>query len=77
MTERERQFLERLAGEGKPTRLLDEELALVRQLEAEGLIFLVGLSAVVTPKGRRLLAREEAVAKKAQKKPMGFLDPED
>ena len=73
MTERERQSLERLAAERKPTRLLDEELTLVRQLEADGLIFLVGLTAVVTPKGRRLLAKEEAIAKKAERKPMGFL----
>jgi len=73
LTERERQSLERLAAERKPTRLLDEEIALVRQLEADGLIFLVGLTAVVTPKGRRLLAKEEAIAKKAERKPMGFL----
>ncbi len=34
LSKRERQLLDRLAAEGKPTRLLDEELALVRQLEA-------------------------------------------
>ncbi len=58
LSERERQLLDRLAAEGKPTRLLDEEPALVRQLEADGLVFLAGLRAVVTPKGRRLLAKE-------------------
>ncbi len=58
LSERERQLLDRLAAEGKPTRLLGEELALVRQLEADGLVFLVGLRAIVTPKGRRLLAKE-------------------
>ncbi len=58
LSERERQLLDRLAAEGKPTRLLDEEPALVRQLEADGLVFLVGLRAIVTPKGRRLLAKD-------------------
>lgn len=65
MTDRERELLD------------DEELALVRELESEGLIFMVGLTAVVTPKGRGLLAKEEAAAKKVEKKPMGFLDPQD
>ena len=58
MTERERELLERLAAEGKPTRLFDEELGIARQLETDGLLFLVGTSAVVTPKARRVLAKE-------------------
>jgi hypothetical protein len=58
LEDRKRQLLERLAAEGKPTRLEDEELAVVRHLEADGLLFLVGLTAIVTPKARRLLAKE-------------------
>ena len=58
MTDRERELLERLAGEGRPTRLSDDELGIARQLESDGLLFLVGTSAVVTPKARRLLAKE-------------------
>ena len=52
----ERQLLDRLAAEGKATRLLDEELATAKDLEAAGLLFLIGLTAVVTPRARRLLA---------------------
>ena len=52
----ERQLLDRLAAEGKATRLLDEELATAKDLEARGLLFLIGLTAVVTPRARRLLA---------------------
>ncbi len=66
MTDAERKLLEKLAAEGKPTRLLDEELALVRRLEADGLIFLVGLRAIVTPKARRLLAKEESKPKRGK-----------
>ena len=50
LEDRKRQLLERLAAEGKPTRLEDEELAVVRHLEADGLLFLVGLTAIVTPR---------------------------
>ncbi len=74
MTNAERKLLEKLAAEGKPTRLLDEELALVRGLEADGLIFLVGLRAIVTPKGRRLLACKEQPKKPEKKSPFGFLE---
>ena len=73
MIDRKRQLLEKIAAEGKATGLLDEELATARTLEADGLLFLVGSIAVVTPKGRRLLAGEEAAAKKVAKKPLGFL----
>ena len=52
LTERERQLLKRLAAEGKATRLLDEELATAKALEADGFLFLVGLTAVVTPRGQ-------------------------
>lgn len=74
MTDAERKLLEKLAAEGKPTRLLDEELALVRRLEADGLIFLVGLRAIVTPKARRLLADEPKSQKADRKPPFGFLE---
>ena len=46
VTEAGRHLLERLAAEGKATRLLDEELATAKALEADGLLFLVGLTAV-------------------------------
>ncbi len=73
LTDKERDLLDRLAVAGKATRLLDEELATAKALEAVGLIFLVGLTAVVTPKGRRILAGEEIEAKKAGKKPPSSL----
>jgi hypothetical protein len=74
VTEGERQLevLERLAAEGKATRLLDEELALAKALEKEGLLFLVGTTAVMTPKGRRFLAEQERTRKRG-KTPLGFL----
>src|ERR1041384_7323503 len=56
MIDRKRELLEKIAAEGKATRLLDEELATAKTLEADGLLFLVGLIAVVTPKGRKALA---------------------
>jgi hypothetical protein len=60
----EKQLLERIAAEGKATRLLDEELALAKELEADGLLFLAGLTAIVTPKGRRLLAQYDTKPKR-------------
>jgi hypothetical protein len=71
--ERQRGLLERLAAAGKATRLLEEEIALAKALEAEGLLFLVGITAVVTPKGRRLLAGLEQKPMPS-KKSLGFLD---
>jgi hypothetical protein len=73
LTDAERQLLERLAAEGKATRLLDEELRLARTLEADGLLFLVGLTAVVTPKARRLLAEHEQKPKRG-KPPYSLLE---
>jgi len=55
-TEKERRLLDRLAVAGKATRLLEEELHTAKNLEAEGLLFLAGWMAVVTPRARRLLA---------------------
>ncbi len=74
LTERERQLLRKLAAEGKATRLLDEELATAKALEADGFLFLVGLAAVVTPRGRRLLAGEEQPKKPDKKPPFGFFE---
>ena len=71
MTERERQLRKKLAAEGKATRLLDEELETAKALEAGGFLFLVGLTAVVTPKGRCLLAGEEQPKKPDKKPPFG------
>ena len=76
MTEAERQLLERLAAEGKATRLSVEDLQLAKSLAGQGLLFLIGQEepyAVITPKGRRLLADLEKKPKPA-KPPLGFLD---
>jgi hypothetical protein len=56
LTDCERELLERLATEGKASRLLDEEMCVGKALERSGLLFLVGARAVVTPKARKLLA---------------------
>ena len=73
LTDPERQLLERLAAEGKATPLLHEELGLAKALEKEDLLFLVGTTAVVTPRGRRILADLEKT-KPSKKKPLGFFD---
>jgi len=70
----ERRLLDRLAAEGKATRLLDEDLATAKDLEAVGLLFLVGTSAVVTPKARRLLAELEQKQPKPPKPPFSLLE---
>ena len=64
-------LFDRLAAEGKATRLLDEELATAKDLEAAGLLFLIGLTAVVTPRARRLLA-ELAMKPKRDTPPFRF-----
>jgi hypothetical protein len=74
LSDRERRLLEKLATEGKATRLLDEELARAEDLEADGLVFLVGTSAVVTPKARRLLAELEQKPPKPPKPPFSLLE---
>ena len=71
LSDGERQLLDRLAAEGKATRLLDEELATAKDLEAAGLLFLIGLTAVVTPRARRLLA-ELAMKPKRDTPPFRF-----
>jgi hypothetical protein len=74
MMDRKRQLLEKIAAEGKATRFLDEELATAKTLEADGLLFLVGLTAVVTPKGRRFLTEGTQPKKPDKKPPFGFLE---
>lgn len=54
-----RQLLERLSAEGKSTRLFAEDLPLAKALEVAALLFLIGQDepyAVITPKGRHILA---------------------
>jgi hypothetical protein len=59
LTERERQLLEKLGIEGKATELGSDEVLTAKALERADLVFLVSDGtgrAVITPKGRRLLA---------------------
>jgi hypothetical protein len=74
LSDRERRLLEKLAAEGKPTRLLDEDLATAKDLEAAGLVFLVGTTAIVTPKARRLLAELEQKPPKPPRPPFNLLE---
>ncbi len=59
MTDNERKLLERIAAEGKPTRLTTAEIEIAKSLQWDGLLF-IGRdeAAIITPKGRRLLAGE-------------------
>ena len=79
LTGPERQLLERLADEGKATKLFAEDLQIAKSLEGAGLVFLVrdGLGrgsgcAVIMPKGRHLLAELERKPPKPPKPPFGF-----
>ena len=77
LTEPERQLLERLASEGKSTRLYEADVPVAKSLEGVGLLFLIGESkpyAVITPKGRRLLAEIDQKPPKRPKPPFGFMD---
>jgi hypothetical protein len=77
MTGRERQLLDRIAAEGKATRLYADDLQVAKSLEAGGMFFLIGEDepyAVITPKGRRLLAELERKPPKPPKPPLGFLE---
>ena len=58
LTDSERHLLERLAAEGKRTRLALGELEVAKSLEADGLVFMIRntLDGVITPKGRHVLA---------------------
>jgi hypothetical protein len=73
----ERHLLEKLAAEGKTTKLFAENLPLAKALEAMGLVFLIGQHepyAVITPKGRRLLAEMDRKPAKPPKPPFGFME---
>jgi hypothetical protein len=79
LTDKERELLERLAAEGRATTLYAEDLQVANSLEADGLVFLVrdtlgqdAVSAVITPKGRRLLTDPDPPPK--SKPPFGFLE---
>ena len=75
MTNDEQALLERLSAEGKVTALKSGEINIARELEKADLVFLVpdgSGGAVITPRGRRLLAELES-AKKSANKPLGFL----
>ena len=77
LEDRERQLLERSAAEGKATKLYIEDPAVAKELVSAGLLFLVGEIepyAVITPKGRRLLAILERKPPKPPKPPVGFLE---
>jgi hypothetical protein len=75
ITDSERELLDRLATEGKATRLMLGELQVAKSLEAVGLIFMISntLDAIITPKGRHVLAGIEIRARPA-KEPFGFMD---
>lgn len=77
LTNPERQLLDRLAAEGKATRLYESDVPAAKSLEGVGLLFLIGdvePYAVITPKGRRLLAEIDQTPPKPPKPPIGFMD---
>jgi hypothetical protein len=73
LTDSERKLLDRLADEGKPTRLTTEETQTAESLERDGLLFVIRntLDAIITPKGRHALAGIE-IGAQPRKKPFGF-----
>jgi hypothetical protein len=77
VTDDERQLLDRLAAEGKATRLYEDDLHVALSLKTSGMLFLIGEDepyAVITPKGRQMLADLECKPPKPPKPPLGFLD---
>ena len=77
LTEPERALLERLAVEGKATRLDQADMPAAKSLEGVGLLFLVcrgEMHAVISPKGRHLLLAYENQPPRPPKPPFGFLD---
>ena len=77
LTNDERQLLDRIAAEGKSTRLYEADVPIAKSLEGVGLLFLIGQAepyAVITPKGRRLLADLDRKPPKRPKPPIGFMD---
>ena len=75
LTKDEQRLLEKLGAEGKVTALKSNEIGIARALERANLVFLVpdgSGGAVITPRGRRLLAELESAMNSA-KRPLGFL----
>jgi hypothetical protein len=73
LTDPQRQLLDRLAAEGKAARLYESDMPGAKSLEGVGLLFLIGEVepyAVITPKGRRLIAEPP----RRPKPPVGFLE---
>ncbi len=65
VNERQRLLLEKIAAEGKATKIAHDDLRTAKVLEGDGLLFLVNNeSAIITPKGRRLLAKEATKPKR-------------
>ena len=70
-------LLERLGGAGVATALQSGEIAAVKALEKADLVFLVpdgSGKAVITPRGRRLLAEIARKPPKPSKPPFGYMD---
>ena len=79
LTPRENQLLEKLADEGKPTKLVADEIRIARELVTLDLVFIARdavdaepIYAVITPKGRHVLQQVAEPTKK--KPPLGFLE---
>ena len=75
LTDDEQRLLEGLSAEGKVTALSSGEIKIAKGLEQADLVFLMpdgSGGAVITPRGRRLLAELER-AKKSAKTPLGLL----
>jgi hypothetical protein len=75
LTDSERTLLDRIAAEGKATRLTLGDLQAAKSLEADGLLFMVRntLDAIITPKGRRLLAELAQKPPKPPRPPFNLL----
>jgi hypothetical protein len=76
LSEAERALLHFLADAGKPTELSGPHAIVGKTLEQMGLVFFVRNSAlaVITPKGRHLIAEPDSPFKPiSNKQPLGFL----
>jgi hypothetical protein len=73
MSDEERQLLQRLAREGKATSLSPDEYLVAVFLETNGLALIIRntTDAIITPKGRNMLAGK-GPDKRTVKKPFGF-----
>ena len=71
----EHRLLGRLAAKGKPTRLAHGEVEAAKSLERDGYVFMVGsIAAIITPRGRHLLAGDEQPKKPDKKQPPTLLE---